>query len=109
MPANLTRFSKQAFESRGLDTPAARQLADELETVVLEQLHAAAIERLRDLVSQLNGLGHELQLAIDDVPGDVEFRDERGGACRLRLGCNMVVSAGYAHTIQAFLASQREE
>lgn len=106
---NLAKFSKQAFESKGLDTPAARQLADELETIVLEQLHAAASERLRQVIAHLNGLGHDLQPAIQEIAGDVEYRDERGGACRLRLGCNMVVSAGYAHTIQAFLAAQSEE
>lgn len=106
---NLARFSRQAFEARGIDTNAARQLADELEGVVLAELHAAVRERLQQVVTQLNSLGHALDPAIDEVPGDLEYRDERDGTCRLRLGCNMVVSAGYAHTIQAFLASQTEE
>lgn len=40
---NFEKSSKQQFESLGRDTPAARQLADQLQADVNEQIHAAVL------------------------------------------------------------------
>lgn len=97
---NFEKYSKQEFESRGLSTPAARKLADELESDVNEELHAALLPAFTNIIEGLNAQGHNLTIYDPINPGDVSFRDEPGdGDCYLRLGYYVVVSAGYAHTM----------
>ena len=40
---NFEKYSKQRFESLGLDTPASRKLAGELQDDVTEEIHAAVL------------------------------------------------------------------
>ena len=99
---NLDKYSQREFESRGLDTPAARQLADELQDDVAKEIHEALLAAFLKIVAGLNAHGHNLTPYDEIRIGDISFRDEPGeGQCRLRLACDVVISAGYAHTLTA--------
>lgn len=109
---NFEKYCKQQFDAHGLNTLAARKLADELQDDVTEEIHAAVLSAFLHIVERLNAHGHNLLLDGESSAGDVSFRDEPvEGECYLRLGCNVVVSAGYAHTmttdeIEAEIASR---
>jgi len=98
---NYEKYSKQQFESLGLDSPAARKLADELQEDVTREIHDAVLAAFSRVVEGLNARGHNL--GADEIRiGDIAFRDESAdGQCYLRLGCDVVISAGYSHTITA--------
>ena len=97
---NFERYSKQRFESFGLDTPAARKLADELQIDVNDEIHEAVLSVFQRIVQRLNAQGHLLTPYDEIRAGDISFRDEQtDGKCCLRLGCDVVISAGYAHTM----------
>jgi len=99
---NFERYSMQRFESCGLDTTAARRLADELQDEVAEEIHGAVLAAFTKVVEGLNGLGHNLTPYDEIRVGDISFRDESGGGrCNLRLACDVVISAGYSHTLAA--------
>lgn len=96
---NFERYSKEQFESLGLNTLAARKLADELQLDVNEELQAAVLPAFLKIIERLNAQGHNLA-AYDEIrAGDISFRDvPTEGQCCLRLGCDVVISAGYSHT-----------
>ena len=97
---NFEKYSKQQCESHGLNTPAARKLADELQEDVTEEIHAAVLAAFLNVVERLNAQGHDLKPYDEIRAGDISFRDESvEGQCYLRLACNVVVSAGYSHTM----------
>lgn len=73
---NFEKYSKQQFESRGLNTPAARQLADELQDDVAREIHIAVLEEFRKIIDALNAKGHNLQVYGEIQIGDIPFRDE---------------------------------
>ena len=99
---NFEKYTKQQFESRGLDTPAARQLADELQDDVTRDLHGAVLAAFIKVVEGLNARGHGLTPHDESRVGEISFRDESGeGRCKLRLACDVVISAGYSHTLAA--------
>jgi hypothetical protein len=97
---NFAKYSKQQFESLGLNTPAARKLADELQIDVNDEIHEAVLSAFLGVVQRLNAQGHRLTIHDEPRAGDISFRDEPiDGECYLRLGCDVVISAGYAHTM----------
>ena len=99
---NFEKYSKQQFESLGLNTSASRALAHELRDDVTEEIHAVVLAAFQNVVESLNARGHKLQPYGEIHPGDIPFRDETvEGQCYLRLGCDVVISAGYADTITA--------
>lgn len=99
---DFEKYSKLQFEARGLDSPAARELADELQDDVAKEIHDALLAAFLNVVEGLNGLGHNLQPNDEIKIGDISFRDERvAGQCFLRLACDSTISAGYSHTITA--------
>ena len=96
---NFENYSKQTFESCGLDTPAARQLAYQLQVAVVEEMQEAVLAALLRVVEGLNVAGHNLKPYEQIRAGDIAFRDESvDGQCRLRLACDIVISAGYSDT-----------
>jgi hypothetical protein len=97
---NFEKYSKNQFESLGLNSPAARKLADELQDDVNAELHAAVLPAFLSIVERLNNQGHHLEMYDEICVGDIPFRDEPiDGQCHLRLACNTVISAGYANTM----------
>jgi hypothetical protein len=97
---DFEQYSKQHFEACGLDTPAARQLADELQDDVARGIHDAMLAAFLKVVEGLNLRGHNLTPYDEIQVGDISFRDESGdGQCNLRLACYVVISAGYSHTV----------
>jgi hypothetical protein len=99
---NFEKYSKQQFEGLGLDTSAARQLADELQDDVAEEIQGAVLAAFMKVVEGLNMQGHNLTPYGEIQVGDISFRDEPGeGIYNLRLACDVVISAGYSDTISA--------
>lgn len=97
---NFKKYSKQAFEDSGLNTPEARKLANELENDVAQEIHMTVLEEFRKIIDALNAQGHNLEVYGEMKIGDIAFRDEpKDGQCKLRLGCDVVISAGYSDTI----------
>jgi hypothetical protein len=93
---NFSRFSQQSFEDSSADQLAARKLCDELQTAVASELHQVVVPAFEKIIRELNLEGHRL-LPVEVNVGDIAFRDEPVEAqCRLRLGCDVVISAGYA-------------
>ncbi len=53
-----------------------------------------------NVIERLNAQGHNLTIFDEVRTGDISFRDEPiEGQCYLRLGYDVVVSAGYAYTM----------
>jgi len=99
------RFSSAAFEACGLDSDAARKLADLLADEIQKELHKMLTAKLLIIIERLNGMGHRLKLAYPPVPGEIsysdEWEDETGYHCKMRVALDTVVSTGYAHLIMA--------
>ena len=96
---DYAKYSKQQFAERGVDSPAAQQLADELADDVAAELHAVVLAAFLKIVDDLNAQGHNLALYGEAKVGDISFRDEpQEDFCFLRLACDTVISSGYADT-----------
>jgi len=96
---DFKKYSKQQFESLGLNSPAARRLADELQDDVNAEIHATILPAFLNIVERLNALGHRLEMSDESRVGDITYRDEPiDEQCYLRLACDTVISAGYADT-----------
>jgi hypothetical protein len=95
------RFSYNAFEARGLDTQAARDLADVLADEIQQEMHNLIVEHFLTIIERLNQMGHKLKPLYPPRPGDFAYRDdwedESGYHCKLRVAWDSVVSTGYAH------------
>ena len=98
---DYSKYSNELFEAAGLDSAAARKLADQLAADVAQEVHVVVLPKLQELVAGLRSVGHQLQPYEDIRIGDVSYRDEPSpGMCRLRLACDTVISTGYAHTVE---------
>jgi hypothetical protein len=96
---NFEKYSKQDFDALGLDSQSARELADELQDDVAKEIYDAILPKLLRIIEGLNARGHHLKPYDEIRVGDISFRDESAeGECRLRLACDVVISAGYSHT-----------
>jgi hypothetical protein len=94
------KYSKQKFDSLGLNSVDARKLADELRKDVAAEIHDAVLVAFSQVIERLNSQGHNLRSDEIDI-GDIGFRDESvEEACHLRLACDVVISAGYSHLWQ---------
>ncbi len=92
---NFEKYSKSEFESLSADPAATRRLADQLQDDVVQ--HDAVYTAFLRVVDGLNAKGHDLRLCEEIRPGDIAYRDELfEGQCNLRLGCDVVISAGYS-------------
>lgn len=96
---DYTKYSKQQFAKRGINSVAARELADDLQNDVAAELHAAVLATFEKIIERLNAEGHHLT-QYDERVGEIAFRDEpKEDFCFLRLACDVVISAGYADTV----------
>jgi hypothetical protein len=96
---NFEQYPKSKFESLASDPDATRRLADELQDDVVQEIHEAVFAAFLKVVDGLNAEGHDLRLYEEIRPGDIAYRDEPvEGQCNLRLGCDVVISAGYLDT-----------
>lgn len=99
------QFSAMAFQE-ALRTASAGKLSEALQKEVLLELHAALAVAVDQIVRRLNQAGHQLTPYTEPSPGDFSYRDEGRDArgdyfCRLRLGIDVVVSAGFADVTDA--------
>src|ERR1700741_3978614 len=95
---SFENYSKEKFESLGLNTPAGRKLADELQGEINKMIQPMVEPVFLDVIKQLNAQGHNLKRSADASGGRISFRDEpiKNQTC-LRLGCDVVITAGYGH------------
>ena len=97
---DFEKYSKHQFEALGLNTLAARRLADELQDDVNSEIHAVVLPAFLNIVKRLNAEGHHPEMYDETRVGDITYRDEPiDGQCSLRLACDTVISAGYADTM----------
>ncbi|MFO0824623.1 MAG: hypothetical protein U0792_16145 [Gemmataceae bacterium] len=93
---NAEKFSPAAFEFHHGDAAAARRLADELEAAVLAEVGKAARARFREIVAELNAVGHHLTPYGVVTDGAEEAKDYSDpNQCALWLGIDLAVAAGY--------------
>ena len=95
-----SKYSKNEFDKAGINSDRARALADKLQEDVLQELNKEIEAAFLKIVTRLNAEGHDLSPYSEIVPGEYAFRGkEDNGNCGLRLACDVVISAGYSHTI----------
>jgi hypothetical protein len=96
---NFKKYSQSEFDSLALDAAATRRLADELEDEVMQEIHEAVSTVFLSVIDALNREGHALKLDGEILSGEIAYRDEpMEGECKLRLACDVIVSAGYSDT-----------
>jgi hypothetical protein len=94
------KYSKAAFEACGLNSQAARRLSDQLQEDVNAELHPVILAAFQKIITALNARGHSLRPYGEIRVGDVSFWDQTTHRdCALRLAFDVVISAGYAHTV----------
>ena len=94
------KYSRAAFEACGRNSDDARRLSERLQEVVNAELHPVILAAFQRVVAALNARGHDLRPYGDIVAGDVSFRDQTSQCdCKLRLACDVIISAGYSHTM----------
>jgi hypothetical protein len=99
---NFNKYTKGKFEAAGRNTREARDLCNQLQDDVMEELHTVVLPKFQEIISKLNEVGHNLTPYSEIIAGDIGYRDEpTEGFCYLRLGCDTVVSSGYADTYTA--------
>ena len=102
------KYSKAAFEACGLNSEAARKLSDQLQEDVNAKIHAVVFAAFERIVAGLSARGHELRPYGEIRPGEVSFWDKTDhGDCKLRVAYDVVISAGYAHTVTAEEAEEQ--
>src|SRR5947208_146017 len=90
------RFSAAAFESRGWGTPAAKELALQLEAEILAELEPVVAREFEAVVAQLNALGHRLTAGKNEPFGSLFAKDYPGrakpgeGVRKLLLTCDVL-------------------
>lgn len=88
-------FSIEAFERTDSDL-----LAAQLRESVLRELEPVVAKAFARVIASLNAEGHKLVPYGVSGPGEFVYRDEQTpGECRLRLACDVVISAGYSDTV----------
>ena len=104
---NYVKYTKDKFEAAGRNTREARDLCNQLQDDVMEELHTVVLPKFQEIISKLNEAGHNLTPYSEIIAGDIEYRDEpTDDFCYLRLACDMVISSGYAHTISLEQSAQ---
>lgn len=93
------RFSAAQFAKCGLDSKESGILADLLEEEVNRTMRRVIEENFKQIVENLNSMGHNLRLYQESGAGEISFRDEYVDGdyrCKLRLAFDYVTSAGYS-------------
>jgi len=97
------RFHLDQFLRIRGDADALEAVNAELEKEVHKRLHEVVQPAVEEIVARLNGVGHNLTLYYEPVPGDIGYRDDQTVdgrySCKLRLGVDVVVSIGFADTV----------
>ncbi len=84
------------FDSLAPDAEAARLMADELQAAVLAELGEVVRARFEAIVAELNTRGYNLTLYGPQSADNRHVRDYSDPkCCALRLGADVVISAGY--------------
>ncbi|UBF27706.1 hypothetical protein K9N68_07260 [Kovacikia minuta CCNUW1] len=103
------KFSKEAFESCGINSPEAKRLSEELAAEIAKEMHLAVEIALRQVVERLQQLGHKL---IKEAPEyDDEYaawsysyrdigKDQSLNDHRLRIHFDTQVCTGYPHYLK---------
>jgi hypothetical protein len=96
---NDKKYSITSFENEMLKNKSATVLSRELEQEVNNELHDVILEKMQEIVNRINSSGHDLQLYYPSQPGDISYRDESSGECKLRVSVDCVISVGYSDVV----------
>lgn len=97
------RFAATKFEACGLNSQAARELADLLTEEINKEMSEVLMTHFLGIIAKLNNMGHSLKEYEEPSIDHLAFRDDwqdedgRNYFCKLRVAFNMSVSTGYAH------------
>lgn len=104
------QYAKEDFIAEHSADPTSRHLANALASEVQEVLHEVILQRVGQIVEQLNSRGHNLRHYEEPIPGVISLRDDAGEGrdytCDLRLAVDTVVSVGFRDTIDPDGASE---
>jgi hypothetical protein len=104
---DYSKYSKQAFESLTPDSPEMMLRLKDLNKDVNFELHAAVLERFKEIVSSLNSVGHSLAESPQSKAGEIDFTQfdpiERHV---FYLCCDTVISSGYRGTTEHFRSNE---
>ena len=97
------RFSAEKFLECEPESDAMTSLVNDLSDTVTRDLHEGVSNVFRNIVGQLNAIGHRLR--IEELNnGSISYRDDEenqdGYRCKLRLAVDIVVSAGYSDIVE---------
>jgi hypothetical protein len=105
---NYARYSKEAFDALPPQSAELKRRIVELKTDVMLELHATIASKFREIVTQLNALGHDLHEDSRSKPGDIDYaQGERPNP--FYLCCGTTISAGYRATSVCDVPPENEE
>ena len=93
------KFSLDAFSKQLDDNNESQGLSKLLEREIQGELQILLEEKLKEIVKQLNSLGHNLTLYYTPELGDISYRDISQEKCLLRISVDCIVSVGFSDTI----------
>lgn len=94
------KYSADNFENELMRNDISRALSDALEKEIQAELHEVLLEKIQDIVGKLNSMGHNLRFYYPPLPGDISYRDEENGHCKLRVSSDCIISIGYSDVIE---------
>lgn len=92
-------FSLKEFSNKVDTKQSISKLTDLLESKIQSELHSVLDSKLKEIIDELNSLGHNLTLYYPSKPGDIAYRDESTGKCLLRVSSDCVISVGFSDTV----------
>jgi hypothetical protein len=105
---NYARYSKEAFDALPAHSAKLRRRIVELKTDVMLELHSTIASKFREVVTQLNSLGHDLHEDSRSQPGNIDYVEgERPNP--FYLCCDTTISAGYRSTSACDVPPENEE
>jgi hypothetical protein len=99
---NFDQYSRSEFEMLGHGTDEAHALADRMKKEVQSDLYELIRPRMLEIASELKKRGHDLTEDTKNYPDCICFREvgeEKQRAPGLILAVDLVISAGFPHTL----------
>lgn len=93
------RFSLLNFKNESKEKKRSDNISQLLENEIQTELHKILEPKMKEIIQDLNSMGHKLTLYYPSKPGDISYRDESSGTCMLRVSSDCVISVGFSDTV----------
>jgi len=96
-----TKYKFDKFSKLGLGSAEALTLSKELSDCISERLHIILLNEMKEIIKELNEVGHNLKEYYEPMLGDISYRDDSNNGdykCKLRIGLDTIVSVGFGDT-----------